>query len=141
MGADKALLDLQGEPAIVRVVAACRAGGADRVVVVRAKGAASLPSDLPVSVVEVAPDAEMIDSVRAGIRVLDPADAVAVFPVDHALASGDTLRALVRRLGAVMNAPSHLLDQARAVQEEQAERDGTMNDRVRVGLHDADPSV
>jgi hypothetical protein len=44
-------------------------------------------------------------------------------------------------LGAVMNAPSHLLDQARAVQEEQAERDGTMNDRVRVGLHDADPSV
>lgn len=98
MGADKALIDLMGEPAIARVVAACRAGGADRVVVVRAQGATVLPPDLPIQVVEVPPDAEMIDSVRAGLAVLDPVDAVAIFPVDHALVSGDTMRALVRHL-------------------------------------------
>lgn len=97
LGQDKALVDLGGEPAITRTVAACRAGGADRVVVVRVAGAADLPSDLPIQVVEVAPGAEMIDSIRAGLRVLAPVDAVALFPVDHALASGDTLRALVRR--------------------------------------------
>lgn len=97
MGVDKAFLELGGELAIERVVGACRAGGANQVVVVRARGAAPLPADLPADVVEVPPDAHMIDSVRAGLAALAPVDGVALFPVDHALADGATLRALWRR--------------------------------------------
>ncbi len=101
MGADKALLDLDGEPALTRVVAACRGAGAREVVVVRARGAAPLPdeltTDFAVRVVEVEPDAEMIDSVRAGLRALGAAEFVVLFPVDHALVKAATVRALVRR--------------------------------------------
>ncbi|MEZ5966643.1 MAG: NTP transferase domain-containing protein [Planctomycetota bacterium] len=96
LGEDKALVDLGGEPAIARTAAACRAGWVERIVVVRAAGAAPLPDDLPIEVVEVAPGAEMIDSVRAGVRALDHYDALVLWPVDHAMACGDTLRALVR---------------------------------------------
>jgi nitroreductase/CTP:molybdopterin cytidylyltransferase MocA len=101
MGGDKALLELGHEPAIARVAAACRGGGLRDVVVVRARGAAPLPAvviaDFDLRVVEVAPDAEMIDSVRAGLRALIGVDGAVVFPVDHALVRPDTVRVLVRR--------------------------------------------
>ncbi|HLU40140.1 MAG TPA: NTP transferase domain-containing protein [Planctomycetota bacterium] len=100
MGGDKALLDLNGEPAIAHAVGACRGGGARRVVVVRAAGADPLPADLDVEVVEADQGAEMIDSIRAGLRALAGCAAAVLFPVDHALASAATVRALVRRLRA-----------------------------------------
>ncbi len=108
MGADKALLELDGEPAITRVVANCRGGGADAILVVRASDAAPLPADLRARVVTVPPEAEMIDSLRAGLRALPPVDVVVVFPVDYALATGETIRAVLRALAAAP-APSFAL--------------------------------
>jgi nitroreductase/CTP:molybdopterin cytidylyltransferase MocA len=108
MGADKALLELDGEPAITRVVANCRGGGADAILVVRASDAAPLPADLRARVVTVLPEAEMIDSLRAGLRALPPVDVVVVFPVDYALATGETIRAVLRALAAAP-APSFAL--------------------------------
>jgi nitroreductase/CTP:molybdopterin cytidylyltransferase MocA len=80
MGADKALLDLGGRSAIERVVATCRAAAIDRVLVVRRAGAAPLPA-------------------ARGVQVLPAeAEAVLVFPVDHALVEADTVLALVALL-------------------------------------------
>ncbi|MBL9080070.1 MAG: NTP transferase domain-containing protein [Planctomycetes bacterium] len=95
MGADKALLDLGGTTAIERVVATCRGAGIDDVIVVRRGDAAALPAALGVTVVTVAGDGEMADSLRAGYLAL-PSDAarVLVFPVDHALVEADTVLAL-----------------------------------------------
>ena len=53
LGQDKALVDLGGQLAVERVVAACRAAGADEVVVVRRAAAAPLP-ELAVRVLTVA---------------------------------------------------------------------------------------
>ncbi len=95
MGADKALLELHGRTAIERVVAACRAGGIEHVVVVRARGAGPLPADLDVRVAEVEPGVEMIDSLRAGAALVADLAAVAIWPVDIPLAHPSTVRSLL----------------------------------------------
>lgn len=95
MGADKALLDLGGRTAIERVVATCRAASVDEVMVVRRQGAEPLPASLDVQVVTVSGGGEMADSLRAAYLALpSSAEAVLVFPVDHALVTADTVLAL-----------------------------------------------
>jgi len=103
MGADKALLDLGGLTAIERVVRSCRAGGVDEVIVVRRDGAEALPAGLPARVVVVPSGGEMADSLRAAAALLPVdgatgADAVVVFPVDHALVEAETVAALLHAL-------------------------------------------
>lgn len=99
MGADKALLDLAGTTAIERIVRTCRAAGLDDVIVVRRDGAAALPAGLAAHTVTVPPGGEMADSLRAANAVLpDGADAVVVFPVDHALVEAETVLALLALL-------------------------------------------
>ncbi len=85
LGQDKALMDLGGSPAIRRAVAACRASGIERVVIVRRRGAQDLSTDLGAKVVVVDTD-EMIVSLRAGLASL-PAEVelMLVLPVDYAM--------------------------------------------------------
>lgn len=95
MGADKALLDLAGTTAIERVVASCRDGGADEVLVVRRDGAAALPAGLQVRTIVVPSGGEMADSLRAANAAVSAGtDDVVVFPVDHALVASETVLAL-----------------------------------------------
>lgn len=91
MGADKALLGLAGRPAIEHAVEAVSRGGATRVIVVRRRGAAPLPAAVAhaTTLVEVEPDHEMIDSLRAGVAASAGADVIVVLPVDHALAGAE----------------------------------------------------
>jgi nitroreductase/CTP:molybdopterin cytidylyltransferase MocA len=93
LGADKALLDLGGRPAIVRLCEQCALAGVADVVVVRRSGAAALPA-LPAGVrtVEVDGRGEMKDSLLAALAALPAAtDVVVVLPVDHALVTADTI--------------------------------------------------
>lgn len=96
MGADKALLELDGQTAVQRLCTQCIAAGVDAVVVVRARVATALPP-LPANVhcVEVDGDGEMIDSLRAGARLFAEAAIAVVCPVDHALVMADTIAALL----------------------------------------------
>jgi molybdenum cofactor cytidylyltransferase len=103
MGRDKALLPLGNATALERVVAACRAGGAEGVVVVvsptgDAVREAALALDARVAVT-ADQTAGPIASLKAGIREVpgDPAG-VLVFPVDHPLVAGTTVMALVAAL-------------------------------------------
>ncbi|MBK9129568.1 MAG: NTP transferase domain-containing protein [Phycisphaerales bacterium] len=95
MGADKALLELEGRTSIARVVAACRAAEVATIVVVRARGAAPLPAGLDVHVVEVEPGVEMIDSLRTGARAVGAVDAIVVWPVDTPLVLAATVLTLL----------------------------------------------
>ncbi|MFO1076641.1 MAG: NTP transferase domain-containing protein [Planctomycetota bacterium] len=98
MGADKALLDLGGEPAIARIAAACRGAGVDETIVVRRPGMAALPA-LGLREVAVADGGEMADSLRAAQAALaGDAAKVVVFPVDHALVAAETVLALTAAL-------------------------------------------
>ncbi len=96
MGADKALLDLGGTPAIARIADSLRSAGVDELLVVRSEGAAPLPSlSLPTRVVLVSGDGDMADSLRAAQRELPSAtEVVVVLPVDHALVAADTICAV-----------------------------------------------
>lgn len=95
MGQDKALLDLDGVPAVARIVATCREAGVDEVLVVRREDAAPLPDGPGVVTVTTSGKGEMSDSLRMALLQL-PRDAedVVVFPVDHALVEVDTVLAL-----------------------------------------------
>ena len=99
MGQDKALLELGGKKAIERVVATCHAAGIDRVLVVRRGDAAALPELEGVQIVTTSGKGEMADSLRiAWLKLPRDADAVVVFPVDHALVEADTVLALRAQL-------------------------------------------
>jgi nitroreductase/CTP:molybdopterin cytidylyltransferase MocA len=145
LGEDKALLELDGQRAIERVVGSCIEGGAASVVVVRAAGAAPLPDTVRAraTIVEVTPGSQMIDSVRAGLRAR-PADSdgVLVFPVDHALVGPETVaRVLVHlRTGGPdivlplwRDRPGHPLALARSLETEifDAARTATLRDVIR----------
>lgn len=140
MGADKALLDLAGVPALARVVQTCRDAGVDDVLVVRRDGADALPAGLAVQAVVVPSGGEMADSLRAAERALPHGvDVVVVFPVDHALVAADTVLALVAavRMGAGValplfrGRPGHPVAFARAVFAEIAEPTAVLRDLVR----------
>jgi nitroreductase/CTP:molybdopterin cytidylyltransferase MocA len=141
MGRDKALVDLGGSVAIARLVATCRAAGVDDVVVVRRANAEALPDGLGVRTVTTGDEGEMADSLRLALRNLPgDADAVVVFPVDHALVTADTVRALVAMVGDAgcgialplfRERPGHPIAMTRAVFAE-IEHDGALlHDLVR----------
>ncbi|MFT4843879.1 MAG: FMN reductase (NADPH) [Planctomycetota bacterium] len=99
MGQDKALLDLGGVTAIERIVTTCHAAGVDEVIVVRRTDAAPIPDHLDALVVTTSGVGEMADSLRlAYFKVPRDAEAVLVFPVDHALVEADTVLALRAKL-------------------------------------------
>lgn len=141
MGADKALLELDGKLAIERVCATCHAAGIDAVIVVRRRGAQALPATLPAAVVTVEPGGEMADSLRAAWSALPAAaDRVVVFPVDHCLVTADTVLALLASLDQFACAislplfrqrPGHPLAMRREVFAEIARPGATLRDLVR----------
>jgi nitroreductase/CTP:molybdopterin cytidylyltransferase MocA len=99
MGQDKALLDLGGVTAIERIVTTCHTAGVDEVIVVRRTDAAPIPDHLDALVVTTSGEGEMADSLRlAYFKVPRAAEAVLVFPVDHALVEADTVLALRAKL-------------------------------------------
>jgi len=141
MGQDKALLDLGGVTAIERIVATCRSAGVDGVLVVRREDAAPLPETLDVQVVTTSGKGEMSDSLRMALLKLPrDAEAVMVFPVDHALVEVDTVLALRAKLlrddcsialPLFRDRPGHPVAMTRAVFNE-IDRDGkTMRDVIR----------
>lgn len=104
MGEPKPLLRFRGERFLERVVGALRAGGCDPVLVVVA------PPDEPAAeaiaaaargagarvVVNPLPDAEQVDSLRAGLAALPPAAEVAVVaPADVPAIDAAAVRAVV----------------------------------------------
>ena len=96
MGADKALLDLGGRLAVVRVAEHCSQAGLD-VLVVRREGADAVPESL--TTVVVAEPREMMDSLRAGLRSLpETCGGALVFPVDYAMVSPQTVAAVTDSL-------------------------------------------
>ena len=146
MGSDKALLDLGGRSAVERVVETSLQGGADEVVVVRADDAQALSTGLRARLVQVPAGGEMIDSIRAGVDGLpEECSQVLVFPVDYALVSSDSVRAVIDALaqgGQVVlplhaDRPGHPIGLARDVLSEvqgsaQSLRDVVARDRKRV---------
>lgn len=99
MGQDKALLDLDGVTAIERIAKTCHSAGVDEVFVVRRSDAAPLPEHLDLHVVTTGGKGEMADSLRlAYLKLPREAEAVLVFPVDHALVEVDTVLALRAKL-------------------------------------------
>jgi nitroreductase/CTP:molybdopterin cytidylyltransferase MocA len=98
MGGDKALLDLGGTTAVERLAAEIRSAGIHELLVVRAAGAAALPSAAGLATVTTGPG-EMRDSLRAGLRALSGrCTEVVVCPVDHALVAADTFAAVAARV-------------------------------------------
>lgn len=99
MGRDKALLPLGGVTAIERIVTTCHEAGVDEVIVVRRTDAEPIPDHLDAQVVTTSGEGEMADSLRiAYFKVPRDAEAVLVFPVDHALVEADTVLALRAKL-------------------------------------------
>lgn len=135
MGQDKALLDLGGMTAIERIASTCHAAGVDEVLVVRRSDAAPLPDHLDVHVVTAGDKGEMADSLRlAYLKLPREAEAVLVFPVDHALVEVDTVLALRAKLlredcsialPLYRGKPGHPIAMTRPVFAE-LDRDGTM---------------
>jgi len=135
MGQDKALLDLGGVTAIERIATTCHEAGVDEVLVVRRSNAAQLPDHLDVHVVTTGDKGEMADSLRlAYLKLPREAEAVLVFPVDHALVEVDTVLALRAKLlredcsialPLYRDKPGHPIAMTRTVFAE-LDRDGTM---------------
>lgn len=92
MGSPKALTPIAGEPAVQRIVRACREAGLE-VAVVAPPGVALPPLDAQVL---VNPDP---DTGRTGSLQLALAGDTLVWPVDHPLATSATARALLATPG------------------------------------------
>ncbi|HEV2129511.1 MAG TPA: nucleotidyltransferase family protein [Longimicrobiaceae bacterium] len=119
MGAPKPLLDLGGESFLSHVTGSLRGGGCTEIVVVvgaqeeaPARRIASAAREVGARVV-VNPlaEAEQIDSLREGLRALEPTiEAVVVTPVDFPRIEARTVRALIeafRRGGAPIVLPTY----------------------------------
>jgi molybdenum cofactor cytidylyltransferase len=117
MGTPKALLTLQGETFLSRIIGAMRGGGCERVLVVTvpavhravdpiavaAKAAGAEPVENP------DPDSEQIDSFRCAIRALTEwPDALVAAPVDSPGATAEMVATLVAavRSGAPIAVPT-----------------------------------
>jgi FMN reductase (NADPH) len=135
MGQDKALMKLGDRTAIERIVATCHSAGVDDVLVVRRSDAAALPDHLDVQIVKTGGKGEMADSLRlAYLKLPREAEAVIVFPVDHALVEVDTVLALRAKLlrddcsialPLFRSKPGHPVAMVRSVFAE-IDRDGTL---------------
>jgi len=110
LGADKALVDLQGHSAIARLAMAYRLAGLVEIDVVRALGADPIPAELALSVITTGPG-EMIDSLCRGLSVIGPGcEAILLSPVDYPLVSAATISALAeeqKRLDPDLLLPLH----------------------------------
>lgn len=93
MGHPKALTLIGGEPAVARIVRACRDAGLTDVTVVAPPGVALPPLEARI-LVNPDPDAGRTGSLQLALR-----GNCLVWPVDHPLASADTLRRLVETRG------------------------------------------
>ncbi|MBK8099145.1 MAG: NTP transferase domain-containing protein [Planctomycetes bacterium] len=144
MGADKALLDLNGRTAFDHVAAQCHSAGVDLLLVVRRDDAAELPqpqASPPVQVVRWSGDGDMADSLRiAESRLPAATTTVVVLPIDHALVTADTLVAVAaaaQRPGAAIalplyrGKPGHPVALTRAVFAEIRTSGRTLRDLVR----------
>jgi molybdenum cofactor cytidylyltransferase len=114
MGAHKAFLELDHEPLLSRILGAAFAGGVAHAVVV--VGATADPRLVTIAAVErlVAqrhpalaaqvrivvgePDRTPIDSIRAGLKALEPGTALLLWPVDSPFADAQLVRSLIDRL-------------------------------------------
>lgn len=115
MGTPKAVLDAGGVSFMARAIDALRDGGCRDILVVIGPddgetGTAAAQAGARV-VVNTAQDSEQIDSLRLGLRNLNPgALGAVVLPVDHPLVSSATVRAVVQaweRTHAPIVRPSH----------------------------------
>lgn len=104
MGRAKALLTAGGRTFVATAVELLRAGGCGAVLVVVADPRAGRDPAIeaaaraaaPDAVVDAPPGGEQIDSLRAGLRALDPGTAAAlVLPVDHPLVAPETIHAII----------------------------------------------
>jgi molybdenum cofactor cytidylyltransferase len=99
MGQPKALLPLQGQPAICRCLTTLLQSSVQEIIVVlgpETEAAATILEDLPIKIIHnTLPRSEMATSVRLGIQAMNP-DAVGalISLVDHPLVQPDTLRQL-----------------------------------------------
>lgn len=100
MGSPKAALDAGGASFVARTIDALREGGCRDVLVVigpddTTTGSAASEAGARV-VVNTAHDSEQIDSLRLGLRNLNPgALGAVVLPVDHPLVTSATVRAVI----------------------------------------------
>ncbi len=98
-GRPKALLDVDGEPAVVRIVRSLREAGVPEPVVVvghRGRDVRAALEGHPARVVDHAAWAEgRTGSVQAGLRALEGADPIVLWPVDHPFVEAKTVRALL----------------------------------------------
>jgi molybdenum cofactor cytidylyltransferase len=100
MGADKALLMYRGRTFLENIIAALRAGGVQRVLVVLGHNADVIQQSLDLSSVEVVVNQEyrrgQTSSLQAGLRVLgkDEPDGIVLCLVDHPAMSADTVQKL-----------------------------------------------
>jgi molybdopterin-guanine dinucleotide biosynthesis protein A len=111
MGVDKALLRVDGEQLVVRVIDALRDAGADPIVVVRSNEQAGLAVDGVEVVVDGAHDQGPLEGIRTGLEAVGHrADAIVVAPVDVPWLEPSLVRVLVRALdehpGALAALPS-----------------------------------
>lgn len=101
-GSPKALVPIQGEPAVARIVRLLRANGCDPVAVVVGADRERIQGAVP-------PSAELVvnhawakgrtGSIKAGARALPLSCSPIVWPVDHPAVAGATIRALVEGPG------------------------------------------
>ena len=85
MGRPKALLDFDGTPCVGRVLAACREGGVEAIVVVTAPGAAEVRAHCAgaIEAINEHPERGMLSSLQVGLQRLPPgATGFLIFPVD-----------------------------------------------------------
>ena len=141
IGGDKALLDLGGKPALVRLTEQIQAAGICRLIVVRRRGAAAIPDLAGVQVVEVSGEGDMGDSLRAAHSALEAGiERIVVCPVDHALIAAETFAAVAASLEGenvsialplFRERPGHPVAMRRAVFAEIADPGTTLRDIVR----------
>jgi molybdenum cofactor cytidylyltransferase len=100
MGQPKALLPLQGKPAILHCLTPLWHGSVSEIIVVLGGGsepAAAHLKDMSLKILyNTLPNAEMVKSVRIGLQALAPqCQAVLICLVDHPLVQADTIKQIV----------------------------------------------
>jgi molybdenum cofactor cytidylyltransferase len=97
MGRPKALLDFDGTPAVGRVLAACREGGAADIVVVTAPGGGGIRALCAgtIEAINEHPERGMLSSLQAGLASLPAAGGFLIFPVDFPIVPAREVRALI----------------------------------------------